>query len=113
MIEWDPSGSFLASGSYDDTIKIWQEEHEEWMCVQTLGGHTSTVWDLAFDAKEDRMMSCGDDGSILVWKIVQKSFKAHLTLLTQLTGYHERTIYSIHVSESGTIATGTKNSLFW
>ena len=31
----------LASGSYDNTIKIWNIENEE--CIRTLAGHTSYV----------------------------------------------------------------------
>lgn len=37
MVKWHPQGMFLASASYDDSIKIWMEENEEeWNCVQTL-----------------------------------------------------------------------------
>lgn len=39
-------GEFLISTSYDNTIKIWEEDDEEgeWHCVSTLTGHTNTVW---------------------------------------------------------------------
>jgi len=39
-------GEFLVSTSYDNTIKIWEEDDEEgeWHCVSTLTGHTNTVW---------------------------------------------------------------------
>lgn len=30
-------------------------------------GHTSTVWELAFDAEGRRMVSCSDDGTLKVW----------------------------------------------
>jgi WD40 repeat protein len=39
-------GEFLISTSYDNTIKIWEEDDEEgeWHCVSTLTGHANTVW---------------------------------------------------------------------
>lgn len=30
-------------------------------------GHTSTVWELAFDAEGRRMVSCSDDATLKVW----------------------------------------------
>lgn len=35
---WHPSGEVLASASYDDTIRLWTSDGDEWTCAQTLGG---------------------------------------------------------------------------
>jgi WD40 repeat protein len=45
----------LASCSYDDTVRIWQEDNDDWYCAATLTGHTSTVWGIAFDPTGDRL----------------------------------------------------------
>ena len=45
----------LASCSYDDTVRVWHEENDDWTCAATLTGHTSTVWSIAFDPAGDRI----------------------------------------------------------
>lgn len=37
-MRWHPSGEILVSASYDDAIKLWVEEDDEWVCAQTLAG---------------------------------------------------------------------------
>lgn len=45
-VAWNYEDEVLASGSYDDTIRLWREVEEEgdWMCVGCLEGHGGTVW---------------------------------------------------------------------
>ena len=82
------SREILASGSYDDTIRIWRDVEEEgdWMCVGVIEGHEGTVWDLCWEkyintllysgqsdeqiaaAWEPRILSCSDDLSVRVWR---------------------------------------------
>ena len=37
-VVWHPDGEILVSCSYDDTIKLWKESDDEWVCEQTLTG---------------------------------------------------------------------------
>ncbi|KAL2436935.1 putative cytosolic iron-sulfur protein assembly protein 1 [Exophiala dermatitidis] len=45
------SREILASGSYDDTIRLWRDVEEEgdWICVAVIDGHSGTVWDLKWE----------------------------------------------------------------
>jgi hypothetical protein len=38
-VRWHPSGEVLVSSSYDDSIKLWVDAHDEWVCAQTLAGN--------------------------------------------------------------------------
>ncbi|EXJ55430.1 hypothetical protein A1O7_08357 [Cladophialophora yegresii CBS 114405] len=88
----------LASGSYDDTIRLWRDVEEEgdWICVAVIASHTGTVWDLKWEGyinysvldnshgataeeehtairafEEDwqpRIVSCSDDLTVRVWR---------------------------------------------
>lgn len=58
----------LASASYDNNICIYKEDDDDWECRDTLKGHTSTVWSLAFDAAGQRLASCSDDRTVKIWK---------------------------------------------
>lgn len=55
MVAWHPHEEILASASYDDTVKIWRDEEDDWFCADTLQGHTSTVWALDFNASGDHI----------------------------------------------------------
>ncbi|KAK5445235.1 Cytosolic iron-sulfur protein assembly protein [Exophiala xenobiotica] len=45
------SRDVLASGSYDDTIRLWRDVEEEgdWICVGVIEGHRGTVWDVKWE----------------------------------------------------------------
>lgn len=116
---WHPGGDYVVSGSYDDTIKVWAEDpdEDEWRCVQTIGGatsgHTSTVWGLSFHPSGNRMASCSDDLTLKIWDTSlepsdEKGPTKGWKHLCTLSGYHERTIFSVDWSKvNGLIATGS------
>lgn len=62
------SPQLLASASYDDTVKLYQEEEDDWVCCATLEGHESTVWSVAFDRGGERLASCSDDKTVRIWR---------------------------------------------
>ena len=64
---WPPP-QLLASASYDDTVKLYREEEDDWVCCATLEGHESTVWSLAFDPSGQRLASCSDDRTVRIWR---------------------------------------------
>ena len=64
-VAFDPSGSRLASGSYDQSVKVWELSTGE--CVATLEGHSSFVRSVAFDPSGSRLASGSDDRSVKVW----------------------------------------------
>ncbi|KAL6514360.1 Cytosolic iron-sulfur protein assembly protein [Orobanche hederae] len=117
MVQWHPSMDILFSCSYDNTIKVWagDADNDDWQCIQTLNesnsGHTSTVWALSFNASGDKMVSCSDDLTIKIWgcdieKIQSGDGVAPWRHLSTRSGYHDRTIFSVHWSREGVIASG-------
>ena len=57
----------LASGSADYTIKLWDWELGN--CLQTLYGHTSWVWSIAFNPNGTQLVSSSYDQTIKLWDI--------------------------------------------
>ncbi|KAG7178210.1 cytosolic iron-sulfur protein assembly protein CIAO1-like [Homarus americanus] len=67
-VVFHPSADILASASYDNSIKLYKEDVDDWAVFCTLNGHESTVWGLAFDASGHRLASCSDDGTVKIWQ---------------------------------------------
>ena len=104
------SREILASGSYDDTIRLWRDVEEEgdWMCVGVIEGHEGTVWDLCWEKYintsiyaghtdeqiasewEPRMLSCSDDLSLCIWKRELSESEREKKREQQANGVQER-----------------------
>lgn len=74
------SGSFLASASFDNFIKIW--EVDTGRCVRTLRGHTSAVKSLALTTKAPLILSGSFDQSLRLWDIKTSEQLASYTFHT-------------------------------
>merc|ERR1711976_96304 len=93
----------VVSCSYDDDIKVWKDEDDDWVCTDTLKSHTSSVWSISFSHDGHFMVSSSDDKTVIIWKI-DSDGKYHQT--ATLSGYHQRSIYSVDVNHKNLIATG-------
>lgn len=68
-----PQGRWLATGSHDHLISIWDVERGLWDSVMgvhehVLCGHTATVTALSFDPEGTLLASAGQDGTIRLWE---------------------------------------------
>lgn len=66
-VEFSPDGLFLASASYDGTIRMWREP---WVAKQpplVLTGHLRGVYDLAFSPSDTCLATCSGDKTVRIW----------------------------------------------
>jgi len=70
-VAYCPSGSVLASGSKDKSIKLWDLARADGVpvCTSTLLHHAATVWAVAFSPNGLQLASCAGDGSIQLWSL--------------------------------------------
>lgn len=52
FVRFNPSNNNLYSCSYDDTVKVWLYDGEDFSNINTLRAHEGTVWGLAFKQRE-------------------------------------------------------------
>lgn len=64
--DWSPTGGKLVSGSYDNTLKLWNAEKGE--CLATLEGHTHYVRCVSWSSG-NVIASGGDDRILRIWTV--------------------------------------------
>ena len=64
-----PKGQVI-SGGHDKKIKIWDIENKK--CLNSLEGHTSTIWDIKYIGN-DKLISGSDDNTSLIWDLKNKT----------------------------------------
>ena len=62
-----PDGKTIVSGSYDNTIKIWDNQSGE--CLNTLEGHSGYVSSVAISPDGKTIVSGSGNGTIKIWDI--------------------------------------------
>ncbi|OCK85331.1 WD40 repeat-like protein [Lepidopterella palustris CBS 459.81] len=61
-VAWHTAEDLLASASYDDTIRLWKEDVDDWVQVALLAGHEKTVWWVEFEGAGLKNVSEGGGG---------------------------------------------------
>jgi WD40 repeat protein len=66
-LAFSPDGRLLASGSADNTLKLWDTSSKRE--VRTLAGHTAGIKAVAFRPDGEWLASGGIDGSLKLWEV--------------------------------------------
>merc|ERR1719510_927159 len=97
-------GPFLASGSRDKTIRVWDVSSGQ--CVFTLLGHDNWIRGLSWHPGGKYLLSASDDKSLRIWDIAHKRcskrLEAHSHFATSID-FHRSHPYVITGSVDQTI----------
>lgn len=63
-IAWSPDSKILASGSRDNTVRLWSREGNP---LKTLNGHSAVVWSVAWSPKGGQLASASSDNTVRFW----------------------------------------------
>ena len=76
-VAFSPDGGTLASGSWDQTVRLWDVEIEQLLHILT--GHTNEVLSVAFSLDGKTLVSSDWDGTIRLWNPSTGKLKRTLT----------------------------------
>ena len=66
-VVYSPDDKYIASASYDKTVRIWDANTLE--CIHVLKGHTTAVMDVSFSPDGKYVVSTSLDDTIRVWDV--------------------------------------------
>ena len=91
-VAYSPDGKKIISGSWDNTIKIWDANTGE--CLKTLEGHSNVVRSVAYSPDGTKIISGSTDKTIKIWNANRGK------CLQTLEGHSDR-VYSVAYSPDG------------
>jgi len=98
-----PDNTTIVSGSYDNTIKVWDLATGQ--LKATLTGHSSEIESVAISTDNSTIVSASGDKTVKVWDLKTGELKATLT-------NHKDWIWSVAVSSDNTaIVSGTTDNI--
>lgn len=70
------NGDVVVSGGWDSQVHVWRDGVE----IATLGGHTTRIQAVMFNARGDLLATGSEDGLVQLWSVAGDTFTQQLTL---------------------------------
>jgi WD40 repeat protein len=100
-VAFSPDGTLLASGSHDQTIRIW--EIRSGRCLKILQRHHSSIKVVAFSQSENTLVSGGDDGTVKLWNTQTGEIRRNFSNSKPYEGMNITAVSGVNSSQKGAL----------
>eukprot|EP00126_Sphaerothecum_destruens_P006599 Sdes_comp19444_c0_seq2m10841 len=102
-VSFSPDGSWLASASFDKSIRLWNGRTGVFVC--TLRGHVGSVYGISWSGDSRMLVSASKDSTLKVWDLRTRKLKVDLP-------GHADEVYAVDWSPVGDrVASGGKDKV--
>jgi WD40 repeat protein len=96
---YSPDGTSIASGSIDNTVKVWEASTGE--LLRSLEGHSGWVFSVVYSPDGRSIASGSDDKTVKVWEASTGE------LLRSLEGHSDKVLSVVYSPDGMSIASGS------
>ncbi|KAH9834934.1 quinon protein alcohol dehydrogenase-like superfamily [Rhodofomes roseus] len=93
-------GKFIASGSFDTTVRVWSFEHGRLAGHRVLKGHTASVESVVFSLDGHLLASTSSNGDICIWDAAQNT-TGHTNPIGERSGHIDVGVEVVAFSPNG------------
>jgi WD40 repeat protein len=104
-VAFSPDGRLMASGSYDNTVKLWDRRSGQ--VLETLDGHKDQVFRIEFSPDGSSLASCSGDGTTILWDVPTRKRR------TVLAGHGDPMIDVAFSADGKLVATSGSHIQLW
>ena len=107
---FDPTGTYVASASWDGSVRIWSARSGEQLAA--LAGHGDWVWSVDWASSGRLLLSAGEDGTARVWSWSKAQVSRPVGILAGHDGWVREAHFTVDQQRAVTIG-GDGRARLW
>ncbi|NVB77453.1 MAG: protein kinase [Kofleriaceae bacterium] len=105
-LAFDTTGTLLASGGQDRTLRLWRRNGDGFVAAASAGGLRGDTHFVEFTPSGDRVLAAGNDGAVVAWPVHDGALGA-----SQVLAQHTGAITAFAIDSRFAVSAGRDNKV--